>query len=54
MRSLFRSGWLLILAGSLFLNGFPVRLGLGRMNIDILIFLLLHLSVLLFSLHALV
>ena len=54
MRSLFRSVWLLILAGSLFLIGFPVQLGLERMNIDILIFLLLYLSVLLFSLHALV
>lgn len=54
MRSSFRSGWLLILVGSLFLIGFPVQLGLERMNIDILIFLLLYLSVLLFSLHALV
>ena len=53
MRSSLRSGWLLILLGSLFLIGFPVQLGLERMNIDILIFLLLYLSVLLFSLHAL-
>ena len=54
MRSSFRSGWILIIVGSLFLIGFPVQLGLERMNIDILIFLLLYLSVLLFSLHALV
>ena len=54
MRSSFRSGWLLILVGSLFLVGFPVQVGLERMNIDILVFLLLYLSVLLFSLHALV
>jgi hypothetical protein len=54
MRSSFRSGWLLILVGSLFLVGFPVQVGLERMNIDILIFLLLYLSVLLFSLPALV
>ncbi|MFN7740682.1 MAG: hypothetical protein ACK5RA_10550 [Cyanobacteriota bacterium] len=52
MRSSMRSGWLLILVGSLFLLGFPVQLGLERMNIDILIFLLLYLAVLLFSFHA--
>jgi hypothetical protein len=52
IRSSFRSAWLLILVGSLFLVGFPVQLGLERMNIDILIFLLLYLSILLFSSHA--
>jgi hypothetical protein len=54
MRSSLRSGWLLILVGSFFLIGFPAQLGLERMNIDILIFLLLYLCVLLFSAHALV
>ena len=52
MRSSMRSGWLLILVGSLFLISFPVQLGLERMNIDILIFLLLYLCILLFSFHA--
>lgn len=54
MRSSLRSGWLLILVGSLFLIGFPVQLGLERMNIDVLIFLLLYLCALLFSAHALI
>jgi hypothetical protein len=54
MRSSLRSGWILILVGSLFLIGFPVQLGLERMNIDILIFLLLYLAVLIFSSHALI
>ena len=54
MRSSLRSGWLLILVGSLFLIGFPAQLGLERMNIDVLIFLLLYLCVLLFSSHAFV
>jgi len=54
MRSSLRSGWLLIIVGSLFLIGFPAQLGLERMNIDVLIFLLLYLCVLLFSSHAFV
>jgi len=53
LRSSLRSGWFLIIVGSLFLIGFPVQLGLERMNIDILIFLLLYLSTLIFSFHAL-
>ena len=54
LRSSLRSGWLLIIVGSLFLIGFPVQLGLERMNIDILIFLLLYLSTLIFSFHAVI
>ena len=54
MRSSLRSGWLLIVVGSIFLIGFPTQLGLERMNLDILIFLLLYLCVLLFSGHAIV
>ena len=53
MRSSVRPGWLLILVGSLFLISFPTQLGLERMNLDIVIFLLLYLCTLLFSLHAL-
>jgi hypothetical protein len=53
LRSSLRSGWLLIIVGSLFLIGFPVQLGLERLNIDILIFLLLYLSALIFSFHVL-
>jgi len=54
MRSSLRAGWLLIMVGSIFLIGFPVQLGLERLNIDLLIFLLLYLSALLFSSHILV
>jgi len=54
MRSSLRSGWLLIIVGSLFLIGFPAQLGLERMNFDVLIFLLLYLCVLLFAAHALI
>lgn len=53
MRSSVRPGWLLIIVGSLFLISFPTQLGLERMNLDIVIFLLLYLCTLLFSLHAL-
>ena len=53
MRSSVRPGWLLILVGSLFLISFPTQLGLERMNLDVVIFLLLYLISLLFSLQAL-
>lgn len=52
IRSSLRSSWLLIIVGSLFLISFPVQLGLERMNIDMLIFLLIYFGVLLFSFQA--
>jgi hypothetical protein len=54
VRSSLRSGWLLVVVSALFLISFPVQLGLERMNLDVIIFLLIYLAALLFSFQALV